>query len=457
MILLAAVWVAGCGETASNPPKNVIIMISDGCGYNQVNAASLYQYGRTSAQVYEQFPIRISASTFSQSTLEQADPAGYTPDSVQTRFDYLKQRPTDSAAAATALASGTKTRNGMLGVDTAGVAQKTILERAEELGKATGVITTVMFSHATPGGYVAHTLSRNNYHEIGSQILLHSKADVVMGGGHPLFDNDGRPRTEPAYRYIGGEGLWRGISQGLATTDSGTVADADGDGTPDPWTLVQTREEFVNLGQGPTPKRVFGLFQAAETTQVRRAGTEEQTAPYGVPLLESTPTLAEMTRAALNVLDNDEDGLFLMIEGGAIDWMCHRNNLVRTIEEQIDFNHAVEAVVEWVERESSWEETMVLVTADHETGYLLGPGSGQTEAGPVHNELVNNGEGNLPGVQWNSGGHTNSLVPVYVNGNSSYLYLERARGIDPDRGLYIDNTDIPNLVFSVWADPTATQ
>jgi alkaline phosphatase len=196
---------------------------------------------------------------------------------------------------------------------------------------------------------------------------------------------------------------------------------------------------------------VLGVPQVANTLQFKRSGDKKKTLPYEIPLTESIPTLAEMTQAALNVLDNDPDGLFLMIEGGAIDWAGHGNSSGRVIEEEIDFNKAVDAVVAWVEKNSSWDETLVIVTGDHETGYLLGPGSGPgTEGTPVFASLKNNGKGKLPGMQWNSGGHTNSLIPIYAKGNGSKALAGRVVGKDPRRGDYIDNTSIANTVFALW-------
>ena len=437
---------AGCGDSSRSAPKNVIIMISDGCGFNQVAAADLFQYGRVGAQVYESFPVQLSASTYS------ASGHGYSPESFWSDFDYPKQRPTDSAAAATALSTGTKTYNGRLCMDTTGVALKTVLQRADELGKATGTVTSVQFCHATPAGFAAHNISRGHYEEIAKEMLLQSGMDVIMGCGHPLFDADGRPNETPNYRYVGGEGLWNGLVAGAVQTDSGTVSDANGDGTPDAWTLLQTRDEIVALATGDTPTRVVAVPQVWETLQEKRSGAAEQVAPFQGPRIENMPTLPQMTRAALNVLDNDPDGFFLMIEGGAIDWACHSNLIHRLIEEQVGFNRAVEAVVQWVETNSSWDETLVIITADHETGYLLGPGSGPGEDGaaPTYAPLENRGQGQVPGFQWNSGGHTNSLVPVYAKGAGHALLIDAATGTDPVRGRYMDNTDIPNTVFALW-------
>jgi alkaline phosphatase len=128
------------------------------------------------------------------------------------------------------------------------------------------------------------------------------------------------------------------------------------------------------MASGDTPLRVIGLPQVHETLQQKRRG-DDLADPYVVNRTETVPTLAEMSQVALNVLDNNRDGFFLMIEGGAVDWAGHDNQSGRLIEEEIDFNRAVEAVAAWIEKNSSWDDTLLIVTADHETGYLNGPGS----------------------------------------------------------------------------------
>ena len=121
--------------------------------------------------------------------------------------------------------------------------------------------------------------------------------------------------------------------------------------------------------------------------------------------LTNQPDLATMTLAALNVLSKEEDGFFLMVEGGAVDWAAHANNLPRLIEEQIDFNEAVEATVKWVEKNSSWGETMIIVTTDHGNGLIQGPNADRNAYEPI----VSQGAGALPLVRWNSDTHTREL------------------------------------------------
>ena len=124
----------------------------------------------------------------------------------------------------------------------------------------------------------------------------------------------------------------------------------------DPWTLIERRTDFQQLAVGATPQRLLGIPQVAKTLQQGRSG-DPHARPYAVPLLKTVPTLTVMTRAALNVLDNDPDGFFLMIEGGAVDWASHDNQSGRMLEEQLDFDRTVAAVVRWVENHSSWDET----------------------------------------------------------------------------------------------------
>jgi alkaline phosphatase len=319
-----AVFVVGCTGAAkprgnfvcfNHPPKNVIILIADGAGFNHFRAADYYQCGRVPCLPYEGlpagagFPAKLAITTF---------PAGgsYDPNAARDSFDYVNAGCTDSAAAATAMATGVKTYNTAIGVDVNGAPLLNLLERAEQLGKSTGVVTSVPFSHATPAGFVVHNVYRDNYTQIADDMVTKSAAEVIMGCGNPLFDADGKPRPSQ-YQYVSSK-TWSDLNAGLAG------ADADGDGVPDHWTLVQTRTKFQNLATGPTPKRVCGIAQVADTLQEHRSGNAFA-APYQVPLTQTVPTLEEMTRAALNVLDDDPNGFFIMIEGGAVDWAAHAN------------------------------------------------------------------------------------------------------------------------------------
>lgn len=445
LVGIAPASAASSGGSAKPAAKNIIVMISDGWGYNHLQAVSYYEYGKDARQVYNRFPFQFAMSTWEvERPADNCTPltGGYDPALAWGDFNYVKYPcATDSASAATAMSTGVKTYNGYIGVDVNGVGQKNALELAEEKGKATGVVTSVEWSHATPAGFVAHNISRNNYAAIGQEMVNVSAADVVMGAGHPCYTKDGvNNGCTNTYKYVGNQVTWDALVAGTAG------GDADGDGSADPWTLIQTRAEFQALASGPTPERVLGTAQVYETLQQGRSGNLFAD-PYVVPRTETVPTLTEMTRAALNVLDNDPDGLYLMVEGGAVDWAAHGNQSGRMIEEAIEFERAVEAVVDWVQENSNWGETLLVVTGDHETGYLWGPGSN-----PTWQPIVNNGAGNLPGMQWNSSEHTNSLMVLSAKGDAARMFSRYADQYDPVRGRYLDNTELAKLVS--WAmDP----
>lgn len=418
-------------------PLNIILMISDGCGYNCFDLASLYQHGRSGAQVYDSFPVRFAVSTFSASSTP------YDPQKAWASFDFVLSDPTDSAAAATAMATGVKTNDDTVCLRPDGKKLTSVIEVAELLGKKTGTVTSVTFCHATPASFLTHAENRYAYEKIAKQIISESAADVVMGCGHPYYDRSGRPVEEPDFHYVGDRETWEALIRGEAG------ADADGDGRPDPWTVIQTAEAFRSLNEGPTPQRVFGMAPSYRTLQQEREG-DGQADPFETPLVSSVPTLSEMTLAALNVCDDDPDGFFLMIEGGAVDWACEDNQTGRLIEEQISFNKAVEAVVDWVETHSSWEDTLLIVTSDHETGYITGPGSGleqpDGDVSKTWKPLVNKGRGKVPEMEWHHEDHTNSLVPLYAKGYGSDRFAALADETDPVRGFYLDNTEIGLLM-----------
>ncbi len=432
--------VLACSDAGTEPtPVSAIVMISDGCGYNQIAATNLFMTGEPVAQPYERFPVVLAMQT------SPAGKKGYDPAAAWTDFDYVRRHATDSAAAATAMATGTKTENGALGVDPEGNPLTNVLEVAESLGKATGVVTTVQFSHATPAGFVVHSKSRNDYEEIARQMLERSAVDVIMGCGHPWYDDDGRRTDRPqGYRYVGGEEMWQALVAGQA----GLTVDADHDGAlDDPWRLIEDRADFLALATEPSGGRVLGLARAHSTLQCRRSGPAAA-APFATPFNPGVPTLAEMTRAALAILGSDPDGFVLMVEGGAVDWACHENRADRLIEEEHDFAQAVQAALAWVDEHGRAAHTLIVITGDHETGYLTRAATGTDDTPWAHEPLVSRGQGQVPGLQWNSGSHTNSLVPLFARGPMAEQFLDRIAGVDPHRGPFVDNTAVAQVVLA---------
>ena len=420
--------------------KNIILFISDGCGYNTIEATTFYQFGELNKQIYQQFPIQYAMSTFSLDNPE------YDSQKAWTDFKYVLNKPTDSAASATAMATGVKTLNGKIGMDANNNILLNAVEYYESLGKSTGVITTVPFAHATPAGFVAHDTSRNEYMQIAKEMITESAIDVIMGCGHPLYDDDSQFATVQNYKWVGGRKIWNDLVRGIAGSD------ANGDSKPDFWEFIQDRSDFQALMSGSTPDRVIGIPKVRNTLQEGRSGDKKADA-FAVPKLETVPSLAEMTRAAINVLDNNQKGFFLMVEGGAVDWAAHGNLSGRMIEEEIDFNQAVEAAIDWLNQNSSWNETTIIVTGDHETGYITGPGSNDTtqakEGLMSWKPLINNGKGKMPGLQWNTGDHSNSLIPLFAKGEYAEKFKQFAVKTDPVRGPYIDNSNIGMVLLSL--------
>jgi alkaline phosphatase len=448
--------------SAASHGKNVILLIADGAGYNHFLAANYYQYGAAGRQVYDSFKTQVPVSTYEYEwktfsedgktpvTLEQY---GYDGNKFWSDFGYAIQTnslnpayintSTDSASAATAMATGFKTRDGAIGVDQNGNIKTNIVEYLEGAGKATGLVTSVPFSHATPAGFGAHNISRDNYATIANQLIYSSGLEVLMGCSAPDYDYNGKAAATSASRlkYAGGADTWADIQDG-----SVLAADSDHDGIMDSWSVIRDKSEFQAMATGTTPKRVLGIPKVYQSLQYYRDPIYSKADAYVDPMVPNVPTLEEMTKAALNVLDNNQNGFFLMVEGGAVDWAAHFYQPGRMIEEMVDFNHSVEAVVNWVEKNSNWDETVVIVTADHETSYLWGPGSN-----PAFNPIVNNGAGKMPGMQFYSdiggfGWHSNSLVPLYAKGGASRIFNFLSNGYDPARGSYIDNTDIFSVI-----------
>ncbi len=452
-----------CGIKAEKPtnsyvpaPKNIIFFIGDGMGFNHVLAANLFQEGAADAQLYEQKGWTILAhATYPAMThnteTEKFFSHGYNPRLAWTDPENLKRGATDSGAGGTALSTGVKTYNKSIGIGVTGDTLTHISQVAKNLGKSVGIVTSVQISHATPASFSAHNIDRQNYVEIARYQLFNTRVDLIFGAGHPDFNNNGQP-SQNNDRYVGGRELWNQLVRNEGKTsfevDGKThkVLDSSGDGKPNPWTVVQTREEFKALGTGKTPPRVLGVAQVNSTLNQARTQVDGETLPFDSPLNKSVPTLEELTRASLNVLSQNPKGFFVMIEGGAIDWAGHDNNLPRIIEEQIDLNNSIRAAIEWVEKYSSWDETLIILTSDHETGYLTGPGF----PGDISSKVENAGKGKLPVHKFNSGAHTNMLVPFYARGRGQEIFELLAGEKDPVFGRYMQNVQIPQAIFLMW-------
>lgn len=443
---------------AGGPARNVILMISDGAGYHSWNAASYFRHGALGREVYDRFPVKTLMTTFplniqTKPTHAMGRTIGYdaaaawspkpldgsligenTKQTYQKLFagyDFVRQNYTDSAAAGTALSAGAKSYNNAINWANDDRPLRHMGEIAKSSGRALGVVSSVQISHATPASFLAHNANRNNYADIGRQIAIEGLADIVLGAGHPLFDKQGLARTpvDKNFRYVGGPDVWAKLHAGQTG-----------------YQLIETRADFEALAAGTLKLgkgKVLGLAQVDSTLQFDRTGRDMGGAIGTVPSLET------MTRAALSFLGQKQDGFFLMVEGGAVDWAAHANNTARLVEEQVDFNRSVEATVAWIEKNGGFDNTLLIITTDHGNGMVYGPESDRFAYQPV----TNNGKGQLPGVKWHYDTHTNELVPVWSAGPGASLLRDAATQLDPDtarigwqgEGRYHDNTDIARI------------
>ncbi len=219
-------------------------------------------------------------------------------------------------------------------------------------GKATGVVTSVQFQHATPAATVVKTQYRRNQGEKARQ-MIYSSLDVIMGCGHPYFDQNSQKKNGRILH------LWR-------RNNSTYLKDENGEAlfdkvSHDFWgrQFVQIKPDFEDLSDGDgfykgeaMPRRVFGLAPVARTLQCDRkiddGEPRDDWQVGGQAYIADVPDLRTMTCAALAVLEQDPAGFWLMVEGGAIDWAAHGNDMTRMLEETLAFDDAVQAVIDWM-------------------------------------------------------------------------------------------------------------
>jgi alkaline phosphatase len=314
LLLVLALWVvhplaataqsdAAAPAATAEPPRNVILFIADGCG-----PASY-----TMARDYRRYK-GMDAPMLDQ----------YQTGSIRTFAS--NSRVTDSAAGATAFSAGVKTYNGAIAVDTLKQPVATILEAAEQRGKSTGLVATSRITHATPAAFSAHVSNRGEEAIIAEQQLGQG-IEVLLGGGRGWFlgrEEDG----------------WRDDKRNLMDE-----AAAQG------YTVVQAKAAFDSVTVPP----LLGLFADSHMAyEIDRDPADE-------------PSLAEMTTKAIDLLDDDPDGFFLMIEGSRIDHAGHGNDAAGHLHDILAFQDAVQAALAFAEADG---ETLVVVTSDHETGGL---------------------------------------------------------------------------------------
>jgi len=362
----AAPSVTDGGMPSVRLPRNVIVFMGDGMGAAQLETGRVFKGGR----------LRLDA---------MHGPGFVVTDSLTTLRSTSPNPPaTDSAAAATAIATGVLVGNGVLSVAPDGAPLRTVLEECKDAGKAVGLITTTYFYDASPAAFASHRPSRSQRVEIAREILEVAQPTVLMGNGSSVFDN-------PA-------------------NDLQTVADAAG------YEVVRDASG-LSAFQPAADARLLGLFTT--DFEPATAGSEPFTM---TPALERTattadPTFAVMTARAIEQLSLDPDGFFLFAEDELFDEMGHRGPAEvawanRAFGPQAAaFDDAVAVAIDWVIAHSSLDETLVVVLADHETGgyhfdSTLGPVSGVFDASRSCGAYL-------------CGYHTRTRVPVYALGPGS--------------------------------------
>ncbi len=326
------------GDPAAGPPPAVIVLIGDGMGGGALDAASLYRHGATRRLFMQTLPY--------QGEVRTGGPSGIT----------------DSAAAASVMATGVYTWNGRVALDRDAVAVETLIERARDRGWRSGVVTTTSLPHATPAAFSAHAIGRGEYLGIANQQARTTRPHVMLGGGAAYFAPQG---------------------PGSVRADGGLLGTLAGVG----YTVVADRAGLdAAVADGAT--RLFGAFAFDHLTLVADRGADSR-----------EPDLPAMAQAALTTLDRDDDGFFLMIEGGRIDHGGHANDLIDVVQETLAFDDTVALVTAWARARGN---VTILVTADHECGGL---------------EVVTpRPAGEYSGVRWRWGAHTNARVAIHGDG-----------------------------------------
>lgn len=300
------------GMVYAQQAKYVFYFIGDGMGVNQVNGTEMYlaeQEGRIGVTplLFTTFPVASVATTFS------------TTNSV-----------TDSSAAGTALATGAKTYNGAIGMDDQKNVLQTVAEKAKKAGKRVGVTTSVSVDHATPAAFYAHQPNRSMYYEIALD-LPKAGFDFYAGGGflkpHTTFDKKKAPSIFPIIEEAG-------------------------------YTVARGLDEYQEKATA-----------AKKMVLIQKEGARPDCLPYAIDRKEGDLTLAQITESAISFLTKEKNkGFFLMVEGGKIDWACHGNDPATAFEEVIDMDNAIKVAYEFYKKHP--KETLIVVTADHETGGL---------------------------------------------------------------------------------------
>ena len=328
--------VQAANPTHPDKVRNVILLIGDGMGPQQIGLLSYYAHNAPHSVYNGRTPA-----------IEQLMNEGVT---GVVRTNPAHALVVDSAAAATQLATGKLAPSEALGVDEDGHVVDTVLERAERMGKATGLVSDTRITHATPAAFGAHVAHRSQENEIAVQ-LLNADVDVMLSGGlrHwiPKSVNEKGATHDAIRKQTGGHIKIKSKRK----DERNLLAEAEAKGYAlsfDRTSLMQAKGD-----------KLLGLYAYSGMDDgIRYTRSKNDPGRW-------QPSLAEMTRKALDVLSRDPDGFFLMVEGGQIDWAGHNNDAATMLHEMLKFDEAVQVVIDWAKNR---KDTLVVLTADHETG-----------------------------------------------------------------------------------------
>jgi len=324
--------------------KNVILMIGDGMGAQQVGL--LEEYARRA-------PNSTYKSAGGKTALSKLGEAGQLGLSLNAPYGDTGSLVVDSACSATQLATGLAAGSEMVGLDHNGNVVETILEKAKQQGKATGLVSDTRITHATPAAFAAHQPHRSFEPEIAEQLIESGSVDVLLSGGARVFlpsDIKTDTNDRQAMAELGApESVYK---KSKRSDDRNLILEAK---NQHGYSLAFDGEQLA----ASDANKLLGLF----ANSGMQDGIAYSACKKGNSCTQ--PSLRDMTLKALDILSKDEDGFFLMIEGGQIDWAGHVNDAGWMLHELLKFDEAVAAVYDWVKDR---DDTLVVVTADHETG-----------------------------------------------------------------------------------------
>ena len=344
-LTLLSIMVFGCEMTTevkkqsktTNKIKNVILIIGDGMGPAQIGL--LEAYARQSKN-----PVIQSRTTAFTRMLEEGGALGV---SMTYSSNIMV---TDSAASATQLATGKSANPETIGIDAIGNPSDSLIDIAKKLGKATGIVSDVRLTHSTPASFGAHQPSRMLENEIAID-MLETGADIMLSGGlrHwiPQTVND---QDSAIYKHLSSITDGAIKIQSKRKDDRNLLEEASNIG----YSLVFTKDQMDK-----TTGKTLGLFSHsafpdAIITDRNKANPNR-----------TLPTLREMSKKAIETLEQNENGFFLMIESGLIDWAAHYNDTGTMLHEMLKIDDTLHYVLDWAKDR---DDTLIIVTADHETG-----------------------------------------------------------------------------------------